>query len=182
MWEAVRAIMKRSAGLILLGFVLYHIDGKVTSWKELTDLSPGELAGRAFRREIFQTLVHIAVTSIWVLPVIAAGVVPRVIFLIASASLHLGLSYLFYFDFAWKTPVIDGGPLGFLTWTIPLLVGSLAYDAMAGTDGTKFPIRKLAAWSCILMIAGYAISCGGGRWASPPFVPPPTSHQPISGP
>ncbi len=177
MWEAVGAIVRRSAGLILLGFVLYHIDGRVTSWKELTGLSPGEFAGRAFRREIFQTLVHIAVTSIWVLPVIAAGVVPRVLFLIFSASLHLGLSYLFYFDFAWKTPVIDGGPLGFLTWTIPLLVGSLAYDAMAETGGTRFPIRKLAAWSCILMIAGYAISCGGGRWASPPFVPPPTSQS-----
>ena len=27
--------------------------------------------------------------------------------------------------------MIDGGPLGFLTWTIPLLVGSLAYDVVA---------------------------------------------------
>ena len=28
--------------------------------------------------------------------------------------------------------MIDGGPLGFLTWSIPLLVGSLAYDVVAG--------------------------------------------------
>ena len=76
-------------------------------------------SAQAFRREFFQTLVHIAIASIWVLPVIAAGSSTRVLFLIASAGLHLWLSSQFYFDWAWNTPVIDGGPLGFLTWTIP---------------------------------------------------------------
>ena len=66
--------------------------------------------------------------------------------------------------------VIDGGPLGFLTWTIPLLVGSLAYDPWLRADGRKPAVGKLAFWSCILMLAGYAISCAGGAWASPPFV------------
>ncbi|MGP0062961.1 MAG: hypothetical protein ACLQGP_05070 [Isosphaeraceae bacterium] len=174
-WTAVSALLKRGAGLILLGFVLYHINGSVKSWKELQALSASELLSRTFRRELFQTLVHIAITSIWVLPVIAAGVVPRVVFLLASAGIHLWISQLFYLDFAWNTPVIDGGPLGFLTWTIPLLVGSLAYDAMAGAIGRSFPIGKLAAWSGILMLAGYAISCAGGRWSSPPFVTPPPS-------
>ena len=170
-WAATRAVLKRSAGLILLGFVIYHIDGSVKSWEELRGLGVGEIAGRIVRRELFQTLVHIAVASIWVLPVIAAGIVPRVIFLLASAGLHLWLSDRFYLDMAWGPPsVIDGGPLGFLTWTIPLLVGSLAYDLMAGAGGRRLPIDKLAAWSCILMLAGYAISCGGGQWASPPFV------------
>ena len=50
---------------------------------------------------------------------IAAGAWPRVVFLLASAGLHLWLSSLFYFDWAWKTPVIDGGPLGFLTLDHP---------------------------------------------------------------
>jgi predicted acyltransferase len=175
-WAAIRAVLKRNAGLILLGFVLYHIDGRVSSWKELQDLSAGDLLGRAVRRELFQTLVHIAVTSLWVLPVIAAGAVPRVAFLLASAGLHLGLSSSFYLDWAWKTPVIDGGPLGFLTWTIPLLVGSLAFDGMAGDEVPSHVVSKLAGWSCVLMVVGYAISCAGGRWASAPFVPPPASH------
>jgi predicted acyltransferase len=173
---AIAAVLKRAAELILLGFVIYHIDGSVKSWKELQALSGGELLSRTIRRELFQTLVHIAVTSIWVLPVIAAGVVPRVIFLLASAVLHLWLSHLFYLDVAWNPPrVIDGGPLGFLTWTIPLLVGSLAYDAVAGDHDRRLAIRRLASWSGILMLAGYAISCAGGRWASPPFVAPPPS-------
>ena len=67
--------------------------------------------------------------------------------MIASAGLHLWLSSQFYFDWAWKTPVIDGGQLGFLTWTIPTLVGSLAYDAVA-----QRPRRPLAvAHTCRLV-------------------------------
>ncbi len=62
---------------------------------------------------------------------IAAGTWARVLFLFASAGLHLWLSSWFYLDWAWNRPVIDGGPLGFLSWTIPLLAGSLAYDAAA---------------------------------------------------
>ncbi len=173
-WTASRAVLTRCAGLILLGFVIYHIDGKVSTWNELQQLSWGDLVSRAFRRELFQTLVHIAVTSLWVLPVIAAGTIPRLMFLLASAGLHLWLSSVFYHNWAWAPPrVIDGGPLGFLTWTIPLLVGSMAYDAMAGTDSLRLPIGKLVLWSGLLMLAGYAIACAGGRWASPPFVPPP---------
>jgi predicted acyltransferase len=173
-WTASLAVLRRCAGLILLGFVIYHIDGKVSSWDELRQLSWGELVARAFRRELFQTLVHIAVASLWVLPVIAAGTLPRLAFLVASAGLHLWLSARFYHDWAWSPPrVIDGGPLGFLTWTIPLLVGSMAYDAMAAADLRKLPVGKLVFWSASLMLAGYAMACGRGGWASPPFVAPP---------
>ena len=113
------AVLKRNAGLILLGFVLYHLDGRVKNWAELEKLGVQGFFAQAFRRELFQTLVHIAIASIWVLPVIASGVVPRVVFLVASGALHLWLSSRFYFEWAWTTPVIDGGQLGFLTWTIP---------------------------------------------------------------
>jgi predicted acyltransferase len=175
-WEATRAALKRNAGLILLGFVLYHLDGSVSSWKELQSLGPIDLLARALRRELFQTLVHIALASLWVLPVIAAGPIARTSFMVASAGLHLGMSRWFYLDWAWKTPVIDGGPLGFLSWTIPLLVGSLAYDVMAGQHRKSGAAVTLAAWSGLLMMAGYAISCAGGEWAKPPFVPPPENR------
>ena len=126
--------------------------------------------------------MHIAITSLWVLPVIAAGTIPRLVFLLASAGLHLWLSARFYHEWAWSPPrVIDGGPLGFLTWTIPLLVGSLAYDAMVRADDRKLPIGKLVLGSGLLMLAGYAIASAGGRWASPPFVLPPEAGRSISG-
>jgi hypothetical protein len=124
----------------------------------------------AFQRNLFQTLVHIALTSLWVLPVIAAGPGARVGYLIMSAALHLWLSSRFYFEWVWGRPGIDGGPLGFLSWTIPLLVGSLAYDALA--KGREGKVTPLAAWGAVLMLIGYAISCLGGSLPAPPFVPP----------
>jgi len=175
-WLATRAVLKRNAGLILLGFVLYHLDGRVNHWAELEKLGVHGFFSQAFRRELFQTLVHIAIASIWVLPVIAAGSIPRVVFLIGSAALHFSLSSRFYFDWAWKLPVIDGGPLGFLTWTIPTLVGSLAYDVVANARNQESSIPKLVGWSAVLMFLGYGISCLGDQLAPPPFVQPPPSH------
>ncbi len=173
---AAAAVIKRNIGLILVGFILYHLDGGAKSWAELQKLGMHGFLTQAFRREIFQTLVHIAITSIWILPVIAAGVPARVLFLIGSAGLHLWLSSLFYFDWAWKTPVIDGGPLGFLSWTIPTLVGSLAYDAMTRDHDDPSLLAKLAGWSVVLMVVGYGLSCLGGYIAPPPFLPPAPSH------
>ncbi len=120
--------------------------------------------------------MHIAITTIWILPVIAAGPWIRVAFLIASAALHLWLSSRFYFDWAWKLPVIDGGPLGFLTWAIPTLAGSLTYDAVAGGQDDRKTLAKLAGWSLGLMLLGYMLSCGGGHLTPPPFVPPATRN------
>jgi predicted acyltransferase len=147
-WPAAAAVLKRNAELILLGFVIYHLDGGVKSWAELQKLGLHGFFAHAFQRELFQTLVHIAITSIWILPVIAAGTSIRIIFMIASAGLHLWLSSRFYLDWASKH-VIDGGPLGFLTWTIPTLVGSLAYDAVAHRHDEYNPLPKLAAWSVV---------------------------------
>jgi hypothetical protein len=125
------------------------------------------------------------VTSLWVLPVIAARPSVRVMFLVASAAIHLALSKWFYFDWVWNRPGIDGGPLGFLTWTVPLLVGSLAFDAV-GSRPAKQALRPLFGWGAILMIIGYAMSsigplgsastdmAGPKDWhglAAPPFFP-----------
>jgi predicted acyltransferase len=176
-WTAARAALKRNAGLLLLGVVIYHLDGRVRSWADLSQLGVHGFLAQAFQRDPFQTLVHIAITSIWILPVIAAGTGARVAFIIASAGLHLWLSSQFYLDWAWKRPVIDGGPLGFLTWTIPTLVGSLAYDVMAVDRDPGRSSSKLGAWSVLLMLLGYAFSCLGGglTLAPPPFVPPAAS-------
>jgi hypothetical protein len=53
---------------------------------------------------------------------------------------------------------IDGGPLGFLTWTIPLLAGSLAYDLVAAAR-PRAPFGRLLTWAGILMLLGYGLSC-----------------------
>lgn len=172
---AAAAVVRRNLGLILLGFVIYHLDGKVGSWSQLRSLGVHGFVATAFQRNLFQTLVHIGLTSIWVLPVIAAGPAARVGLMVASSALHLWLSSWFYYEWVWERPGIDGGPLGFLSWTVPLLVGSLAYDLIArGRDGT---VIRLAAWGMLLMGLGYGLSCLGGSIAAPPFVPP---SRPVS--
>jgi hypothetical protein len=179
-WPAYGHALTRCAGLILFGVVLYHLDGRAESWADLKRLGWQGFLTSAFQREPFQALVHIGLTSIWVLPVIAAPPIVRIAFTIASAVLHLALSRWFYFEWAWNRPAIDGGPLGFLSWAIPLLAGSLAFDLIA--LGGRGALRRIAGWSVVLMALGYMLSCLGligaspgvaSKWlAAPPFLPP----------
>lgn len=182
---AYARVFRRNLGLILLGIVLYHLDGRVSSWQELQALGVGGFLSTAFQREPFQTLVHIGITSLWVLPVIAAGTRARLAFGIASAGLHLALSHAYYFDWVWNRPGIDGGYLGFMTWTIPVLAGSFAYDWLA-QRGPAGALRPLVGWGVALMFIGYLLSCvtlftapnsanlgaPAGWWMEPPFLPP----------
>ena len=69
------------------------------------------------------------------------------------------------FNFSWVNGQldgiagIDGGPLGFLTWTIPAIVGTLSCDAILGTKG-RSQLLALALCSVGLMGLGYMFSCG----------------------
>jgi len=172
------AVIHRALGLILIGFVMYHLDGKVKSWEELRQLGLGGFFAQAFQRELCQTLVQIALTSVWIMPVIAASIRARVLFMVVSAALHLALSHWFYLDFAWTRPVIDGGWLGILSWSIPTIVGSLAYDAMIDREPEDRwrAAPGLLGWSAALMALGYGLACLGGGFAALPFTPPASDH------
>jgi predicted acyltransferase len=198
-WTAYARVLRRNLGLILLGGILYHLDGVYQKWDDLERLGLWGFVQTAFQREFFQTLVHIGVTAIWIMPVIAAPAVVRLAFGCFSAGLHLVLSYQGYYDWVLARPGIDGGPLGFLTWTIPMLAGSFAYDIVAARPASPNPsaawagvAARLLAWGMILMILGYTLSClhlvpsvalpeaedQAGLpavefcWVEPPFVPP----------
>ncbi|HZV06572.1 MAG TPA: heparan-alpha-glucosaminide N-acetyltransferase domain-containing protein [Gemmataceae bacterium] len=186
-------VLRRSLGLILLGLVIYHLDGGVKSWTELKNLDGWNIL-KAFKRSPFQTLTHIGVTSLWVLPVISARPAVLVAFAFFSGLLHISLSaglsgWPFYTNWSYYEWVnadpkgIDGGPLGFLSWTIPLVTGSLAYDLVAARR--LAPVGRLLIGGTILMLLGYALAClnsstppntadpGLRSWlVEPPFVPP----------
>lgn len=98
------------------------------------------------KRDWFQTLTHIAVTSVWVLPVLFAGNRVRIGWLVMSTAVHIALSQVFYFHWLYEKPTaIDGGPLGFLTWSIPVIFGMITAswiqpwksDAVFSTKGTS---------------------------------------------
>jgi hypothetical protein len=116
--------------------------------------------------------------------VIAARPGTRVLWMLGSAAMFHILSEAWYYKWVNTPPNgIDGGPLGFLTWTIPLIVGTLAYDAMSSPHANSSPHApreepgeptealkqapvsrsetptKLILWSIALMLLGYGLSC-----------------------
>jgi predicted acyltransferase len=156
-WGAIWHAIQRNLALILVGFIVYKLGSGVKSWADITGGAVWTALGHGLKRDLFQTLVHIGVTSLWVLPVIGAGVWTRVAFTAGSAVLHFVLSCVWYYDWVLTPPVgIDGGPLGFLTWTVPLLVGSLAYDALSSR---RLPWSWLLLPAAGLMLLGYGLSC-----------------------
>ena len=181
--RAYRRALQRIAGLALIAMVIYTVPQIATTWEQLVQLGPAEPI-RVAVKAWFQTLMHIAVTSLWILPVIRASAATRVAFAVASAALHLAASNEFYYDWV-QTGGIDGGVLGFLAWTIPMIVGTLACDVVSNSE-TKPPAPRLYAVAALMMLAGWLLSCGttlydiplgGGDptptqdWAADPVVP-----------
>jgi predicted acyltransferase len=181
-WPAYQHVLWRVAALLIIALFVHGLDVEVDSWAELVELGPMGFVQTAFQRSYFQTLTHIAVTTLWVLPVIAAGWWPRVAYMAASGVVFHLLSQAGYYDWVLKRPGIDGGPLGFLTWTIPLLAGTLAYDLWQTSK--RPPVAKLLGYGIALAALGYALAClntmtppnslSAGQWplVEPPFVPP----------
>jgi hypothetical protein len=97
---------------------------------------------------------------LWVTPVIRSGALVRILYMIGSALVHIFLSYKFYFLYCNNGGnAIDGGPLGFLTWTIPTIFGTLACDAIVNAK-SRAPLITLSLAGILVMLLGYAFSCG----------------------
>lgn len=166
--------IQRSLALAVIAILWYggapYLPAGVTfEWESFKTIGVWGAIWKQLKVDWFQTLLHIAVASIWVLPVIRASAIRRAAYLALSILLHAVLNYVFYFD--WHNGPqfrgIDGGPLGFLTWSVPLLVGTFAYDWVKqyqqGTITASGACRRMFAWSLLLCILGWGISCGT-RW------------------
>ena len=152
-------VVRRLLGLALVALVLEHIAPRAANWQALVERGPWEVLREVFTREWFGgPLMHIAVTSLWIVPVIRAQPAVRIAYMVASAVLQLVLSHWFYFEWVYHAGT-DGGPLGFLTWSIPTIVGTLACDAVTAADGRP-RVAGMFAWSGVLMAFGYLLSCG----------------------
>jgi len=171
--------------LILLGALIYLVPDAVHAFTRAHPPALTRFLTQVLLSESFQTLVHIGVTAIWILPVFGARPVVRLVWACGSASVHLVLSHWFYYDWVNDVKGIDGGLLGFLMWTVPMIASSLAHDILAGQSDHGRAARTLLAWGAAAMALGYAFSClnlmtppntlreaSGSRLTEPPFVPP----------
>lgn len=172
----------RCLGLILLGIVVYHLTGNYTKWEDLRSAwgsqSTWDFLLNTFKRGPFETLTHIGVTSLWVLPVIARSGWVRVAFATASAGLHIWLSLskeVGYYE--WNLGIlpdapgrgIDGGLLGFLTWTVPLIAGTLVHDWVVADTA---PVTRSFLLGVSLTALGTFLALNGNSTATPPLVAP----------
>ncbi|MCY2985378.1 MAG: hypothetical protein NTY15_17260 [Planctomycetota bacterium] len=162
---AYARMVRRLLGLALVSMVIYNVGPRAANWSQLQELGLWQALYAPLKRDWFQTLMHIAATSLWILPVVHCKPSIRIGWMLGSALLHVWVSYLFNFDWVNSAPRgIDGGPLGFLTWSIPALVGTLACDVFlkprsALQIGSPMLVRVLVA-SLLLMLLGYCLSCG----------------------
>jgi predicted acyltransferase len=149
---------RRTAALALVAFAVHNVGSNWQTWHAADQLHAVLL--RWAKQDFFQTLGHIAATCLWVLPVIAARPGVRVAFAVASGALHLALSYVAYYRWVNTPPNgVDGGPLGFLTWCVPLLVGSLAHDLVTTAADKGKAVRVLLAYGVAVMLLAYGLSC-----------------------
>ncbi len=155
-------VVRRLLGLAGLALAIYVLLPTALEWPQILTRPAAETAREIFKRDWFQTLLHIAVTSLWILPVIRASLAVRIAFAAASAVLHVALSGWFYFVWVNTPPAgIDGGPLGFLTWTLPAIAGTVGCDLVAAAaTAAKSPVRPLALAGAALMLLGWGLSCG----------------------
>jgi predicted acyltransferase len=166
-------MVKRLIGLALVAiFISYqgspHLDGKLFNWENMKALGVWNAIYYPLKNTWFQTLMHIAVTSLWILPVLRFGPMWRILYMIMSAAIQVAASGTFYFDWVNGTlngapsppSGIDGGPLGFLTWTIPTMIGTLACDAVMTPRSRPALLIRLFGWGAILMAFGWILSCG----------------------
>jgi predicted acyltransferase len=181
-WSAYSRVVQRIFGLLLIAIFVHGLDGEYKSWSDLTATGWVNVLAAAFKRNYFQTLTHIALASLWVVPVIAAGMRWRLVYFLGSGALHLVVSYLGYYQWVHEYRGIDGGWLGFVSWGMVVLAGSFAYDfvypqapydrvnptsltlsssASGSLPRAKFrlAIRRLLLWGVVLMVVGYGLSC-----------------------
>ena len=152
----VRAI-RRVFGLALVAILWYSFGDLWSIINRFKTQPVDEVLYALFKRSLFQTLLHIAATSFWILPVIAMSWRVRLGYMIASGLLHVVISWWFNYAWVYSDPTgIDGGPLGFLSWAVPALCGTLACDAVKAS-GTK-AAGRIALCGAGVMLLGWGMT------------------------
>ncbi|QDU78540.1 hypothetical protein Pla110_02440 [Polystyrenella longa] len=158
-WRVVRRIM----GLMLVTFSVYHISRPANTWEQFTQLTFWDVFEQPIKSRWSNTLGQIAMTSLWILPWLRTSIRTRIMVMICSGVAHQVACYYGYFLWANTSPNgVDGGPLGFLTWTIPSLLGTIACDwvvnAREASPQRHAPLKKMFCWSIVVMLIGWLLT------------------------
>jgi predicted acyltransferase len=193
---AGRSVVRRSLALMLVSLAVFGLGSAFKSWGEIDGPAIRDFIARLLKADLWEVLAIIGACQILTLPVIGAGARVRGLAILGLAVVHAAISYLFNYDFVHGRPNLldgiwgvsknrawDGGFFGLLMWSIPMLFGSLAYDAWTRL-GPSRGWKRLLASGVALMVLGYGLSCltrlydppagstGPGGIAASPVLPP----------
>ncbi|MCA9042367.1 MAG: DUF1624 domain-containing protein, partial [Planctomycetaceae bacterium] len=151
--KAYTRVVRRILGLMLVAFSVYHVSRVASSWEEFTKMTFWDVMLKPMKNTWLQTLGQIALTSLWILPWLRTRIPTRIAFMIASGVAHHVACYYGYFVWVNTSPGgVDGGPLGFLTWTVPAILGTIVCDwvADARQANKHAPLAKMFFWSLVI--------------------------------
>lgn len=159
--SAYLRVLRRLLGLGCVALVIHAPGSLASDWNMLRSMEWLDILARVAKSGYFQTLTHITCASLWITPVIHASGRVRAVYACGSILLHAVLSWWFNFTWIWTEPrAIDGGPLGFLTWSVPTWGGTLACDLV---QSRRHVTRRLILIGASLAVMGWLGSCGT-RW------------------
>lgn len=161
-------LARRSLSLMVFAFLLYFPWGQSDLGQRIGTI---DFWFAIAKRDWFQTLTHIACTTLWLLPILNWSWRGRLLWIAFGVSLHVALSELRYFHWVHESPGgIDGGPLGFLTWSLPAYAGLWAGEEflnfrkqlISSPSNNNSEVRWYARWlilACSWMLLGWLLSC-----------------------
>ncbi|MFM7058746.1 MAG: acyltransferase family protein [Planctomycetota bacterium] len=154
-------LMRRIVSLAAIAVIWYSVTDAANLMARLRTQPLPDVLAACGKRQWFQTLMQIAATTLWITPVVLCRPRTRLLFALASASLHVALSSWFLFDWVHAAPrSIDGGPLGFLSWSLPAIAGTWACDLVrnCAADQRSSQLLRLLVTGCLACGAGWLLS------------------------
>lgn len=168
-------IVKRSLGLVLVSLAMYgqeDFGDAIKSWSDFNLPSIRHVIAQAVKADLWETLAIIGMSQIVLIPFVGKSFRTRVAALIGFCVLHVAISWWFNYWFVYGKPnwmdtlvfglegkrAWDGGCFGLISWSVPMLAGTLVYDVLA-SRGPSRSIAPLFAYGILLMGVGYGLSC-----------------------
>jgi predicted acyltransferase len=162
----------RSLGLVLVSLVMYaQEDFEVKDWSDLQSPGAWKLIGGILKANLWETLAIIGVVQIFLMPLVARSSRTLAAALVALLVLYTWICHSFQFFFVYGKPnwmddlwgftgktAWDGGFFGVMAWSVPMLMGMLAYDVVTSRPPARSAWRLLVS-GLALMIVGYALNC-----------------------
>jgi len=165
-------VVRRSLGLVLVSLAMYGLGNQFSSWSEVNAESVKKLVANVIKADLWETLAIIGMCQIVLIPFVARSFRVRLATLIGFSVLHVAISYWFNYWFVYGKPTWmdqyffglvgrrawDGGCFGLISWSVPMLAGTLVYDVVAVRTPGRSLVPLFTA-AVLFMGMGYGLSC-----------------------